>query len=229
LVASIGSYIYSTSGETLYVHLYNNNQGNFQVNGINIQIGQETQYPWDGNITLTLQLEQPTEFELALRIPGWCRDYQISINGASLSAKQENGYVRIQRDWTNGDMVSLALSMPVERMTPHPEIRQNAGQIALQRGPIVYCLEEVDNGARLANVAIPRDSKLLAENSDLFGGISVIKGEALRIEPKNWSNDMYRPQSTVEQAQTPFTFTAIPYFLWANRQPGEMRVWIREV
>ena len=114
-------------------------------------------------------------------------------------------------------------------VAPHPEIRQDAGHIALQRGPLVYCLEEVDNGARLANVTIPSNSTLQAHHEDdLFDGITSITGDAVRKEPNDWSGGMYQAQSALTYNDSPFTFKAIPYFLWANREPGEMRVWIRE-
>ena len=118
--------------------------------------------------------------------------------------------------------------MPVERVMPHPSIRQTAGQIALQRGPLVYCLEEVDNGPRLANVCIPDNSELdVSSDGELLGGVSVITGQGLRIEPAEESSALYRHQSQTCYIETAFDFKAIPYFLWANRDPGEMRVWIR--
>jgi DUF1680 family protein len=129
----------------------------------------------------------------------------------------------------SGDEVVLSLAMPVERMVAHPEVRQDAGCVALQRGPVVYCLEEVDNGPRLANVVLPREGRLTAAvDGQLFGGVGVITGDAVRIEPADWPADLYRPQSVLPAIRSPLTFKAIPYFLWANREPGEMRVWLRE-
>ena len=123
----------------------------------------------------------------------------------------------------------LSLAMPVERIAPHPHIRQDAGQIALQRGPVIYCLEETDNSPRLANVVLPPAASLTAVlDADLFGGISVITGEAVCIEPAHWPDSLYQPRSQVQNAPAPFTFKAIPYCFWANREPGEMRVWVRE-
>lgn len=230
LVASIGSYFYSTSGDTLYTHLYNSNRAAFDLNGVPVQITQQTAYPWDGDIQITVEVETPHEFELALRIPGWCHEYEVQVNGQSQSLTPVNGYVAIRRQWSNGDAVRLSLAMPVERIAPHPEIRQDAGTIALQRGPVVYCIEEADNGSRLANVVIPRSSALTVEHdSNLFGGIPVIRGEGLRMEPANWPDqELYHPQSVLDFTPQSVTVTAIPYSLWANRSPGEMRVWIRE-
>jgi DUF1680 family protein len=229
LVASIGSYTYSTSADTLYVHLYNQNRTRLTLGGNAIQIEQHTNYPWDGDIHFKIQVDQPTQFDLALRIPGWCRNFQLAVNGTSVVANPVNGYVRVSRQWSNGDEVSLSLAMPVERMTAHPDVRHNAGAIALQRGPIVYCLEEVDNGQRLANIAVPRDSRMnVALESSLFSGVSVITGDAVRVEPANWPGGLYQPQSVVPFDHATQTFKAIPYCFWANRQPGEMRVWVRE-
>ena len=230
IVASIGSYFYSNTADRVYVHLYNTSTANIELDDSIIQLKQETNYPWDGTIQLSVSIDKPARFELALRIPGWCRSYTVAVNGESQSLNHENGYILVRRQWHDGDSVTLELDMPVERMAPHPEIRQNAGHIALQRGPLVYCLEEVDNGARLANVSIPQDAQLEAHfDASLFDGISVITGDAIRTEPGAWSGGMYEPQSTVAYDKSPFQFKAIPYYLWANREPGEMRVWIRDV
>lgn len=230
IVASIGGYFYSTTADRLYVHLYNQNTANFEFGGQAVQLEQQTNYPWDGSIQFTVKTDNRVQFELALRVPGWCRSYTLEVNGQQQAITPVNGYVMINRTWQSGDNVTLVLDMPVERMTPHPDIRQDVGQIALQRGPVVYCLEEVDNGPRLANVVIPSNAQLQANfDADLLGGASVITGDAIRIEPSSWTEEMYRPQSVVEYTHAQFQFKAIPYYLWANREPGEMRVWIREI
>ena len=228
LIASIGDYAYSQAGDRVYVQMYHDNSVTLAVGGGEIRLVQETQYAWDGSIQITVQSEQSVAFELALRIPDWCYDYQLSFNGEAQSASIERGYVVLSREWSDGDAVELTLAMPVERVMPHPSIRQTAGQIALQRGPLVYCLEEVDNGARLANIYIPEASELnVSLDSELFGGVSVISGKALRIEPTEESSALYRHHSRASYAESEFTLKAIPYFLWANREPGEMRVWLR--
>ncbi len=229
LVASIGSYFYSSSADTLYVHLYNQNRVRFTFGGSNFHIEQHTDYPWDGDVHFTIHTDQPAHFDFALRIPGWCRDFHVTVNGTQVATKSQNGYARLERRWANGDEISLSLAMPVERMAPHPEIRQDAGLIALQRGPVVYCLEEADNGPLLANMVVPRDARLTSEiDASLFGGAGVITGDAVRIEPANWPGGLYQPQSALQAAYSPLTFKAVPYCFWANREPGEMRVWMRE-
>jgi uncharacterized protein len=229
MVASIGAYFYATTADTLYVNLYNPNRTQFKLGGSSVRVEQHTNYPWDNEIQLSFQLDQPAQFDLALRIPNWSRDFKLSVNGTPVSTNPVSGYAHIQRKWATDDEVSLSLSMPVERVVAHPHIRQNAGNIALQRGPVVYCLEEVDNGPQLANVVLPRDSRMApALDGALFGGVGVIGGDAVRIEPTNWSSDLYKPESAVEFARSPLTFKAVPYNFWANRERGEMRVWLRE-
>ncbi len=229
LVASVSGYFYSTTPQRLYVHLYNQNHADMNVGGTHVHIEQQTNYPWDGEVQLSLTVEQATRFELALRIPRWCRDYQYLVNGDVVSAKPERGYLIIDREWKSGDTVTLSLAMPIERMIANPNIREDAGCVALQRGPIVYCLEEADNGPRLAHVTLSRDAEMTyAVDDNLFGGVGTITGEALRLDASQWNGGLYQPESTQAVERTPFMLKAIPYYLWANREPGEMRVWIRE-
>ncbi|MBX3062212.1 MAG: glycoside hydrolase family 127 protein [Anaerolineae bacterium] len=227
LVASVGTYFYSLTPDRLYVQLYNQNRADVQIGGSHVHIEQRTDYPWDGQITLTLTPDQLTTFELALRIPRWCREFRIEINGVAVSLTPERGYAVIQREWRQGDTVMLLLAMPIERMVSHPQIRQDAGRIALQRGPIVYCVEEADNGAALATLALPFGSPLTYEfDAHLFGGVGTITGEALRLDPAQWQDQPYQSESAHEIARTPVALKAIPYCFWANRQAGEMRVWL---
>ncbi len=228
LIASIGEYSYSQQGNRVYVQLYHENSAAFDVAGQGFSLEQVTEYPWDGTIVFQVNAEQPVSFELALRIPDWCHDYQLLVNGERIKVELERGYALLPRQWSGGDRVELALAMPVERVLPHREIRQVAGQVALQRGPLIYCLEEADNGPRLANVCIPSTTELEAIfDGELFGGVAVIKGEALRIEPSPDNSALYRFHSREQVAESTFRFRAIPYYLWANREPGEMLVWLR--
>ena len=208
--------------------MYFDNSVSLEVDGKALRLEQATQYPWDGRIQIAVKASEPVDFELALRTPDWCYDFQLSVNGVAQTAPSERGYAVISREWTDGDTVELNLSMPVERVMPHPSIRQTAGQVALQRGPLIYCLEEVDNGARLANVIIPDDSELeVSHDNGLLGGVAAITGQALRIEPAEQSAALYRHHSRAAYNESAFTFKAVPYYLWANREPGEMRVWLR--
>jgi DUF1680 family protein len=229
MVASVGGYLYATQGDTVYLNLYAQSRTEVAVHGQKVSLIQQTRYPWDGEIGIELQLTESQSFDLALRIPEWCGDFDLRINGATMAAEPVNGYVHLRRKWASGDQVRLTLAMPVERVISHPDIRQDAGNVALQRGPVIYCLEEADNGNRLANVAIPRGSRLIAAfDEQLMGGIGTITGAAQRIEPEGWAGGLYQPLSRLAYGSTPLSFTAIPYAYWANRAPGEMRVWMRE-
>ncbi len=228
LIASIGEYSYSQAGSRVYVQLYHDNKVALNIDGQTLTLAQNTSYPWDEAIQFTVETSEPLSFELALRIPDWCYDYDLSVNGERTYVALDRGYAVLSRQWAHGDKVELTLAMPVERVMPHANIRQTAGQIALQRGPLVYCLEEVDNGPRLANIVIPPDAPMeVAFDSELFGGVSVITGPGLRIEPADKSPALYRHHSQTRYNEKEFTFKAIPYYLWANRNPGEMRAWIR--
>jgi DUF1680 family protein len=229
MVASVGRYFYQLSRDTVYVNLYNQSRTQLSIQGNKVQIEAHTNYPWDGDIHFALTPEHPTHFKLALRIPAWCRDYHLEVNGSPLSPELTNGYAVIAREWHTGDEVVLRLAMPVERIAAHPNVRQDAGCIALQHGPVVYCLEEADNGPHLANIVMPRDARLTTQfDANLFGGVNVVTGGAVRAEPQAWPGELYQPRSVVNYSQSPVALKAIPYCFWANRDPGEMRVWIRE-
>jgi uncharacterized protein len=229
LLMSMGQYFYSAGGRTIYAHLYGQSSAQIDLDGDSIQIEQQTRYPWDGEIQFTVEVDGPTRFTLALRVPGWCRDARLQVNGIDAELVLDKGYAKLDREWRAGDRVTLTLAMPVERIVTDPKVRQNAGRVALQRGPVVYCLEEVDNGAELANVVLPRDAAFsITFDPDLFGGVNVITGDAVRLAPDAWAGGLYQPQAAQSTSAATFSFKAIPYYLWANRQPGEMRVWIRE-
>lgn len=227
LVASVGDYFYTATAQRLYVQLYNTSRTQIVLGGSPVRVEQQTDYPWDGAVQITVTPAQPTRFELALRIPGWCRDFRLTVNGAAVAQPPERGYVVVAREWRAGDTVTLTLAMPIERIVVHPDVRQGAGRVALQRGPIIYCLEEADNGAALAGVSLPREARLsYAFDAGLFGGVGTLRGDALRVAPARWGGELYQPEPYRDAAQEPFTFRAIPYCFWANRQPGEMRVWL---
>ncbi|EPR27565.1 putative cytosolic protein [Geobacillus sp. WSUCF1] len=228
LIASIGHYIYSQTSDALFVHLYVGSNIQTEIGGRSVEIVQETNYPWDGTVRLTVSAESAQEFTLGLRIPGWCRGAEVTINGENvdIAPLTKKGYAYIRRVWRQGDEMVLHFSMPVERIKAHPQVRVNAGKVALQRGPIVYCLEEVDNGPNLANLFLPRDAQLEAHfEPDLLEGVVVITGTAERVDESAWNDELYRP---IEPRTYQVPFRAIPYYAWCNRGEGEMTVWVNE-
>jgi hypothetical protein len=169
-------------------------------------------------------LKAATEFTLHLRLPGWCRAPRLSLNGRLLQPEVVAGYAQVRRFWQPGDRLALELPMPVERLHADVRVSAAAGLVALQRGPVVYCVEEKDNGPQLAALTLPREAPLTAHFvADLLGGCVIIEGAARRTEP---GDKLYTTEPARQQA---VRLCAVPYALWANRGEGEMRVWVREV
>lgn len=228
LLASLGQYIYSQNKTDAIVHLYIQGSGRFNFDGKPVILRQETKYPWDGRVTIHVEIERPVAFCLKLRLPGWCRKARFWVNEkpVSISDKLTKGYVSVYRNWNDGDKVVFDMSMPIERVHAHPNVRQNVGCVALQRGPLIYCLEEVDNKIPLHRICLAKDSKIsYTFKKDLLGGIGVITDNAKVVDDTNWKKILYQPQ---KERLKPFKFTAIPYYAWDNRNPGQMLVWIRE-
>lgn len=228
LIASVGGYFYATDAEGVWAHLYATSEAQLNVGDTPVQIQQTTHYPWAGDVTLTLELAQPRHFALRLRVPGWCDTFSVSLNGQSLAAAPvHHGYVSLAREWRNGDVVTLNLAMPVQTVRAHPKVRPMVGRVALQRGPLVYCLESVDNPiAPLDRIAVPNQADWHVEHHpDLLGGVTTLHTDAQALSDSDWGEALYRPQSATH---TPVRLTAIPYCVWDNRAPGEMRVWLRQ-
>ncbi len=226
LLASLGEYIYGQSDNEIAVHLYVQGSATLSMNGQSITLRQETRYPWDGRVQIELMLDQRARFGLRLRIPGWCRRAQVAVNGepVDMEGKLRRRYLVLDRTWQAGDRVTLELEMPVERMYAHPDVRQDAGQVALQRGPLVYCFEEVDLAIPLQRLQLPAASALSPSfQPDLLDGVVVLTGEGLAAVEDGWENVLYRTQPPT---YTPIPLTAIPYYAWDNRAAGAMRVWV---
>jgi DUF1680 family protein len=226
LIASVGGYCYATDADGVWVHLYASGRAEISDRGVVIQ--QLTDYPWDGTITLAMHLDRPAVFALRLRVPGWCPTYAVRVNRSPIpDLWPRSGYISLRREWRSGDTVTLDLAMPVTRIYANPAVRQMEGRVALQRGPLVYCLEGVDNPvAPLDRIALPRGAALTPERRpDLLGGVTVLRGPALALDDAGWNGTLYRSQPP---AARPFEIVAVPYCVWDNRAPGEMRVWLRE-
>jgi DUF1680 family protein len=238
LLASLSKYIYSTSAERapdqgVYVHLYVGSEASLELGGRKIALVQETDYPWAETVKLAVRPEKPAAgspaaFTLFLRMPGWCRDPRVRVNGTdvNVAAGLRHGYLAVSREWKEGDVCEMVFPMGVERIRSHPEVRASAGKIALRRGPLVYCLEEADNGPRLAAVRLPREAQVSARfEKGLLGGVTVLSAPGKRPPAGSWGGELYAPTEAREEE---FPLKAIPYYAWANREPGEMTVWIRE-
>ncbi len=223
ILASLGGYAYAQSDHALWVNLFIQGQVKTQIDGREVRLDVATDYPWDGRVRFKLRLDSPATFDLRIRRPGWCPGVSFQMNDAALSPpKLENGYAVIRHSWKDGDEIQLDLTMPVQRFAAHPSVSSDVGMIALQRGPLVYCLEAVDNEAPLDDLFLPLDSALTVSDRDLFGGIKVIQGTSCRASQPEWTRRLYQPMPELRKVP----ITAIPYYLWDNRQAGAMRVWL---
>jgi len=230
LLASLPGYLYSLTQEGIWVHLYAQGTARLEVGRNSVTVVQRTDYPWSGEIELVVHPKNETTFGLFLRIPGWCRRAEVRVNGEALGAQISPGrYLEIERLWKSGDRVHLSLSMPVERIVSHPHVFENYDSVALKRGPLVYCVEQVDNqGFDVWSLVLPDQAHLKVEwMPGLLNGVMVIRGEALANGSDEFEGFLYRPFSDFSPKLRYVQFTAIPYYAWANREPGSMNVWIR--
>lgn len=226
LVASVGSYFLSTAPDGVVFHLYGGIASEVQVAGTNVSLREISNYPWSGDIAIHVDPEVPSAFDVKLRVPAWCTGARIEVNGQAVDLEIERGYATVRRTWEKGDRIALTLPMHPERLFAHPGVIMDAGRVALKRGPLVYCLEEVDNpGGSVQRLKLPRNSELRTEvRSDLFDGVVTIKADATAIDEGEFKL-LYR---TTPPKESQSTLTAVPYFLWANREQGSMVVWVPE-
>lgn len=206
-IPSVGNYAYATSEKALWVNLYMGSDVTVNLAGKEMKVHQTTAYPWDGSVALELGLQKPVKGEIRLRIPGWCKDYTVAVNGSAVSAPVEKGYAVLARKWKDKDRIELVLDMPVEVVAADPRVKEDEDKRAVQRGPIVYCIEEVDNPEGFDNLA-------LSEGMDF-------KLEKL---PKRqwWGHEIMQISARTGEGE----MTLIPYFAWDNREAGKMKVWI---
>jgi hypothetical protein len=235
LLPQVGGLIYAVGDRSLYVNLYVGSDARVKLGDTTAAIVQQTQYPWEGTVRLTLNLQTPATFALFLRVPGWARNQpvpgglyrylpapesnvELRINGVAADYTLEKGYAKIERQWKGGDTVQLSLPMQVRRVLAAEQVAEDRGMVALERGPLVYCAEQADNPGGGFRLLLPDDASMkFSFRQDLLGGIGAIEGRALALS---------RAANRTEITRTPADFTAIPYFAFGNRNPGEMTVWL---
>ena len=225
-IPSIPDYIYAVQGHALFVNLFVDSRATVEVGGSRVRVTQETGYPWDGGVRVRLAPDRPGSFEVRVRIPGWVRGrpvpsdlyryvdagdgaYELRVNDERVTPNVMNGYAVISRTWSKDDEIRLELPMPARRVLADERVEDNRGKVAIERGPLVYAAEWVDNDGSVLDIVVPDDSRFEAEHRpDLLGGVTVLK-------------------ATVPNRQGgPRRLTLIPYYAWSHRGPGEMAVWM---
>jgi DUF1680 family protein len=225
IFSSLGGYIHSSREDALFTHLYIGSEASLRLNGKEVGVKIETGYPWKGEVSVRFSAPEGAAFRYGIRIPQWCESFSLLLNGEKAGYALEEGYAVISREWRDGDILVLDLRMPAVLVEANPRVRENRGKAALMRGPLVYCLEETDNGPELFNLRLgtPGDITVTHEK-DLLQGVTVLSCTGKR--EKDWDNDdLYREagEPILEDRELRF----IPYYAWANREPGEMAVWLR--
>jgi hypothetical protein len=236
LIPSIPGYMYAQNGSNLYVNLFINGSAAINIGTMPVEIIQQNNYPWNGELAFTINPKKATAFNLLVRIPGWALNKAIpsnlynfaqnsisstviKINGQPVDYTMQKGYASINRTWKKNDRVEVNLAMEVRRVVASENIKDDIGKVALQRGPLVYCAEWVDNNGKTSNIIMPAKTIFTTEyQPGLLNGVTVVKANVPAVIVSN--NETV---ATVQQ-----TFTAIPYYSWANRGKGEMMIWFPE-
>ncbi len=228
-LVAIGHYIFTPRPDALFINFYAGTEAQFTVDAQTLALKIEGNYPWDEQVSIRFNQPQVVEHTLALRLPEWCAAPTVQVNGEAAQGKMVKGYLHLHRLWQEGDIITLNLPMPVRRVYANPQVRHAAGKVAIQRGPLVYCLEEADNGAQLHNLSLPKVSAFRKiQGVGMLKGKVLLQAEGVRVLSAHEDKPLYsfdnRQTALVKQ-----TLTFIPWFSWANRGEGEMRIWVDEV
>ena len=223
LIADLGRYIYSSCSEGINVHQYISSESSFKIDGDSVHLKQHSGFPWKGSSNLTLNKVSGKEFSLFIRVPEWDQNMKVEINGNNVSFKKIKGYAQIKRTWKESDEVSLSFDLKPRVVRSLSKVRYNVQRACVFRGPLLYCMESIDNGPYLNQILMNQDQKLEAVDDELFEGCISLSGDMIRL---NDSTDVLYSSSKPEFRKTKVKL--IPYFLWANRGENEMLVWINE-
>ena len=225
-LAALAGYFYAVRGDSLFVNFYGQSEGEATVAGVKVKVTQTTEYPWQGSVRLAVAPAQPAKFTVRVRIPSWAQGkpvpsdlytyvdpapakWAVRVGGEEMKGVLDHGYLAITREWRSGEVIEVDLGMPVHTVRGHPQIAATSGQVAFERGPLVYCVEDVDFAGSLGNLTVPAEAKIGVETRRLLGGLTVL---------------------TIDGARGPggpaTTLTAVPYFAWNNRGTAPMAVWL---
>lgn len=232
-VPSVPGYLYATKGDAIYVNLFAAGSADVKLGDNKVKITQQTRYPWEGDIKMTIEPATESKFTIKVRIPGWARNEVVptdlyhylnkssekptlKVNGKAVDLDIDKGYVSLERVWKKSDTIELSLPMPIRRVIANEKVEADRGKAAIERGPVVFCAEWPDNDGRVLNLMLPDDAKLKTEPNDMLGGILTIRGKAYAT----------RENEDDKIIKTEHDLVLIPYYAWAHRGSGEMTVWL---
>ena len=232
--ASLPGYFYSTSKDGVYVHLYDNSLLDWHLeDGTPLKVQQKTNYPWDGEVQLAVTPAEPHEFTVYVRIPWWAEGASVAVNGKPQSGIKPGEYLPLQRMWRSGDTVRLNFPMSTEVVAANPRVAENRGRVAVRRGPMIFCMEEIDQpkGAALADISIDLNQVLEKDfaseyKPELLDGVVVLRHRGGVLEHASADQPLYGPVKLGTPKTRPEEITFIPYYVWANRQTCGMQVWV---
>ncbi|AHW86363.1 MULTISPECIES: glycoside hydrolase family 127 protein [Klebsiella] len=229
VLTSLGHHIYTPHDDVLYINLYVGNSVEIPVGNEALRLRISGNYPWQEQVKIVIDSSSPVNHTLALRLPDWCDKPQVTLNGAPVTQDVRKGYLHISHLWQEGDTLQLTLPMPVRRIYGNPLVRHQAGQVAVQRGPLVYCLEQADNGEQLHNLQLPRDARFSAvEGKGIFARKILLQAPGYKQTAEDAENQALWHYDRAPSSRQPQVLTFIPWFSWANRGEGEMRIWVNE-
>jgi uncharacterized protein len=231
--ASLPGYFYSTSGEGLYAHFYDNSELDWHLeNGAALKVRQKTNYPWDGAVEINVTPAETTEFTFFVRIPGWTDTARVSVNGKDVAGPTPGQYLPIRRRWSAGDVIRLQFNMKPQLLEANAQVIENTGRVAVQRGPLVYCLEQMDQpeGVALKDVALTLAAKSGVQfqeefQKDLLGGVLTLRHSGSAYAESAGRSALYFRYSSEPPKSRPVSLTFIPYYAWANRVSTPMQIW----
>jgi len=232
---SLPGYIYAVHEDNIYVNLYISNTAEIEVSGTNVELVQKSEYPWNGNIQIIVQPEKSASFNIKLRIPGWSQNRPLpgdlysyyeqnnkkvsaKLNGKDIEIIVEKGYLTVKNKWEKGDEIILDLPMEIRLVESNEKVESNRNKLAIERGPIVYCVEGIDNKGEVFNILLPEFAPITSQwQPDLLGGINIVKADV----------PAFVVSETGEEVKTKsHNLVAVPYYAWSHRGIGEMAVWL---
>lgn len=225
-LASLGQYIYFQEENAVYINLFISNIMETTINGAAFRLKLSGDFPWENKVSLEIQGDRKTEATFALRIPSYAKNFTVSRGGENIEFEVKNSYAIIKGEFEK-DVISICFDAPAKFVRANPKVRADTGKVALMKGPLVYCLEEVDNGENLSSVVVDRNQCIKVDyKEELFGGSQVLKLSGRRITQEGWNDKQLYDEIQPVLKET--EITAVPYCYWGNRKTGEMTVWIKE-